>query len=192
MAKETNPQVELAAPGVETKVASEVKSFDNVVKALIAADNTTVIRGLKIRSVNVVDADTYTSVRLSIDKAVPAYVADGDTGNFVPGFITTLFQSTYALSGLFKNIDELAAVATYVVNSPKIIGLLLTGATIDVVMEQLNAGAEYVNPFSTNAEPTVIANNIYISHIVSIKLGVQGTKMLDKLIDRIMAQALDI
>jgi len=191
MAKETNSQVELAAPAVESKVASEVKSFESVVKALIAADNTTVIRGLKIRSVNVVDADTYTSVRLSVDKAVPAFVADGDTGNFVPGFITTLFQSTYALSGLFKNIDELAAVATYVVNSPKIIGLLLTGATIDVVMEQLTAGSEYVNPFSANAEPTVIANNTYISHIIGIKLGVQGTKMLDKLIDRIMAQALE-
>lgn len=192
MAKETNSQVELAAPAVESKVASEVKSFESVVKALIAADNTTTLRGLKIRSVNVVDADTYTSVRLSVDKAVPAFVADGDTGNFVPGFITTLFQSTYALSGLFKNIDELAAVATYVVNSPKIISLLLTGATIDVVMEQLTAGSEYINPFSTNGEPTVIANNTYISHIIGIKLGVQGTKMLDKLIDRIMAQALDI
>ena len=192
MAKETNPQVNLDAPAVESKNSSEIKSFESVVKALIAADNTTTLRGLKIRSVNVVDADTYTSVRLSVDKAVPAYVADGDTGNFVPGFITTLFQSTYALSGLFKNIDELAAVATYIVSSPKIIGLLLTGATIDVVMEQLTAGSEYINPFSTNGEPTVIANNTYISHIIGIKLGVQGSKMLDKLIDRIMAQALDI
>lgn len=191
MAKETNAQVEVAAPAVTSEVATNVKSFESVVKTLIAADNTQVIKGLKIRSVNVVDADTYTSVRLSVDKAVPAYVADGDTGNFVPGFITTLFQSTYALSGLFKNIDELAAVAPYIVSSPKIIGLLLTGATIDVVMEQLTAGSEYVNPFSTNGEPTVIANNTYISHIVGIKLGNQGSKMLDKLVDRILDQALD-
>ena len=70
------------------------------------------------------------------------------------------------------------------------IRVLLPGSKIDIIRQLVKAGEEYVNPFTTKSAedvvPSVFDHDTYITHIVSIELGKNGSKFADMLAMKVM------
>ena len=76
-----------------------------------------------------------------------------------------------------KDSAKLAIFATDVVDTPQVANMLFAGAKIDVVMQFVAAGEEYVNLFASNPEPVVFERDKMIHHIVALNLGEVGQDM---------------
>ena len=63
---------------------------------------------------------------------------------------------------------------------------------MDVVQEDVTAGQEYINPFSTRSdvEPQVFQHDTIINHVVKFKLGKTGKDMSNTLARMMMEEAL--
>lgn len=164
-----------------------MSDYRNVIKKLIASGCKR-INSVTIKNVNVTEQDNYDMVSMTLKNKIRGYVNDGD-GNYSEGMTNLLFTSTYAIAGALKEDEELAWLGNRVLESPKLLELLLSGATIDILQQDVVAGEEYVNPFSTrlDAEPRVYDHDIIINYIVGFTLGKIGEKACDKLMDKLMA-----
>lgn len=197
MAKEnTNvpvePKVSDAAPVTEA-ITVNSESFQDTVKKLMASANVKSIRGLKVRNVNIVEQDNYVSVRLTVDKPVPAYMSEDGGVTYKKSLITTVYTTTFGLAGIIKNDENLAWLANYAVKAPNVLGLVLSGATIDILQQEVAEGESYHNPFTTKTEveDTVFSYTTIINHIVKIELSKVGQKYADKLADKVMDSAIE-
>ncbi len=122
---------------------------------------------------------------------IPGFVQvlteDGDpTGQYKYGLTNVVYSTNFAISGAFKNDENLAFIGNAAANSPGALVPVLAGSTIDIIQESVKAGTEYVNPFTTRDNPvsTVFEHDTIINHIVGIKLGKVGEKMLDRILDK--------
>lgn len=163
--------------------------YQNVIKKLIASGCKR-INNIKVKNTNVTVKDTYTQVSFSIDKPVKGFVDNGE-GVFEESTTNVVYGSIYAICGTLKENEDLSWIANPLRKSPNIAGLLFNGATITIVQQEIAAGEEYVNPFTTqiDPEPVVFDHDVIINHIVDIKLGKMGEKMADKLADKLMSES---
>lgn len=188
--KPTNAAPVNDANTVETEVVAQ-SSFAAIIAKMLRKDNCKKINGLKVKSVTVTDKDSFIAVNLSLMTKIPGYVQvlteDGDpTGEYRKGMSNVVYSTNFAISGAFKNDENLAFVGNSAANNPSALVPVLAGATIDIIQEFVPAGTEYVNPFTTreNPTPTVFEHDAIINHIVKITLGKVGERLLDRVLDK--------
>lgn len=161
------------------------KTFKQVVKELMAGENNKRVNNIRVRSAKVTEMDNYVRVSLTLDNAVDAYVSD-DNGNYERGTNTVIFASTYSIASLLKESDETAWCANQLLQNSKGFEVILAGARIDIIQEEVSNDQMYVNPFSNNSEGVFLGHDTIINHVVKITITKQAQKMLDMMAMKMM------
>lgn len=157
-----------------------VKSREDIIKELLASGTAKRLNNLNIKNVAVKEYDTHALLTFVVKEWVIGNVADGDN---VDAFGQQLFKlgkthnvqtSSFAVAGVMKDAPKTAVFAPEIVDSPKTANLLFAGGKLDVILQYVAAGEEYINPFASNAEATVFERDMMIHHIVRLELGEVG------------------
>lgn len=178
------PQVEQNNETQEENFEFALKSYAEIKKELVKNHGKPIKRIVK--NVNYEILDTYTRVSFTLRENVKGFHANED-GEFVLGGTNIIFSSIYAIAAMLKEDDELAWLGNEVITNPKLLNLLCSSATIEIIQQKVAEGEEYVNPFASNPEPITFDHDTIINHIVGITLSKVGEKVLEKYMDKIMS-----
>lgn len=141
------------------------------------------IKGVIVKNVTVTPMDEYVRLGLTLDKEVNGYRVNDD-GEYEEAKTKVIFVSAFTIAALLKEDDNAAFAANHLIKHPDALGMIMSRATISIVQESVEAGAEYKNPFaSESSDATVFDHNTIINHVTDIKLSDFGMKRLDRLAD---------
>lgn len=161
-------------------VVSKIKTNKQVVAELLAK-GCNKIAGIRVRSSIVTPKDNYVMVSLSLERGIPGYVSDGE-GVFTKGETATVFASSYSIASVLKDNDETAWAANQLIQNPKGLEVILAGAKIDLVQEEVAADEIYKNPFSSSdVDGQSLGHDTIINHIVKIEICQKAKQMLNML-----------
>ena len=188
-----NAQVEVQQEVEQTVEQQEIqdqvegnKTFKGIVKELIAngANKVTSV----IKNVNITEKDSYTMVSFTLQNKVKGFVSEDGGITYESGMTNIIYTSLYAIVGTMKEDENLSWMANFVMSNPSILNLVLNGAKITFLQQEVVAGEEYINPFTTqrDPEPSYFDHDVIINHVTGFELGNMGRKMADKLADKIM------
>lgn len=186
---QTNEQVSASQNEqvVENKIQTAGNdSYKDIIKKMLS-NGCKRINSITIKNVNFTEKDNYTMVSFTLKTPIRGYVMD-ENGEYKLGMANTLFTSLFAITGTLKEDEELGWMANALLESPQALNLILNGATVDIIQQDVPQGVEYYNPFSTKAEvdAAVYDHDIIINHIIGFKLGKMGEKMSMRLADKLM------
>ena len=159
------------------------RSREDIIRELIASGNAKRLNNLTVKNVVATEFDTHALLTFVVKEFV---IGDTRDANEVDAFGQPVVKlgkthnvqtSSYAVAGVMKDSAKLAIFATDVVDTPQVANMLFAGAKIDVVMQFVAAGEEYVNPFASNPEPVMFERDKIIHHIVALNLGEVGQDM---------------
>lgn len=158
------------------------------------------VNDIIIRNINITEMSTYARVAITLDKPVKGMVQNPNFGidvntvpagtnvtdEYVEGETNVIFVSNFSLIANFREIPEVAFAGNTLLEKPKAIGVILSGAKINVLQEAVAEGQEYKNPFSDNPTPMVVKHNSFYNHVYDIRLSDFGEKMAMELAKHIM------
>ena len=178
---------------VEAQVASIApngsKSIAQIISGIMATGNATRYKNCLVKSCKVEEEDNYTRVSITLDNEVTGFLPDA-SGNYLPAQVSTIFSSSFALSACLKNNKDISWLAGIINENPNAIRVLIPGSKIDIIRQLVKAGEEYVNPFTKKSAedvvPSVFDHDTYITHIVGIELGKNGSRFADMLGMKVM------
>lgn len=160
-------------------------SYKQIIKSLIASGCKR-INSIRIKNVNCTEKDNYTMVSFTLSSPIPGYPVNQETGAYEFGLTNILYTSLYSIVGAMKENEDLGWMANTLVENPAALNLILNGATVDIIQQEVSAGEEIVNPFSQRgSEPTVYDHDVIINHVIDFKLSKVGQKMSDRLADKL-------
>lgn len=157
-----------------------------VLSQLMAVKENESVKDVVVRNINTKDMSTWTRVSVTLNKPVKSYVADEETGEYVIGTSNVIYVSTFSLIAAMRENSDLAFAGNHLIEHPTAIGVVFSGATIDVILEKVTEGQEYKNPFSDNAVDSIIEHDNYFAHIHNIRLSERGLKMIDRIADKML------
>ena len=162
-------------------------SYKNIIKKLIASGCKR-INSIRIKNVNFTEKDNYTMISFTLASSIRGFVSNDGGTTYEEGMTNTVFTSLYAIVGALKEDEELGWMANALLENPQALNLIFNGSTVDILQQEIAAGEEFKNPFSTrtDVEPQVYDHDLIINHILGFKLGKVGMKMADKLADKLM------
>lgn len=178
------PQVEQNVETQEENFEFAIKSYADIKKELVKNHGKPIKRIIK--NVNYEILDTYTRVSFTLRENVKGYRANED-GDFILGGTNIIFSSIYAIAAMLKEDDELAWLGNEIITNPKLLNLLCSSATIEIIQQKVEEGEEYINPFASNPEPITFDHDTIINHVVGITLSKVGEKVMEKYMDKIMS-----
>lgn len=192
MAKENAATVEQVSVQVENgaeNASNETVNvgYQNCIKKLIAAGCKR-INSIRIKNVNFTEKDNYTMVSLTLSNPIRGFVSNDNGTTYQEGMTNTLFTSLYAIVGALKEDDELGWMANALLDNPQALNLIFNGGSVDILQQEIVAGEQFTNPFSTrnDAPVQVYDHDIIINHIIGFKLGKTGEKMAARFADKLM------
>lgn len=157
---------------------------EQVIKSLMEA-GAEPVKNLKVKNVIVTPRDTYVQVSLSLDKAVKGMVQDED-GNWVEGETKVIYTSTFALASILRDNDDCAGVVNHLLEHPEAFQIILSRATINILIEKVIKGEVYKNPWSDSDKTTVVQNDSFYCHITSIKLTDKAVGRIEDIENKIL------
>lgn len=162
------------------------ETYKQIIKDLINSGNKR-INQVRIKNVNVTEKDNYTMISFTLASAIRGYVPN-ENGVYELGMTNTIFTSLYAITGAMKEDEDLGWMANTLLENPSALNLILNGATVDIIQQEIASGEEYVNPFTSrkDVDPVVYDHDLIINHIIGFKLSKVGQKMSDKLAEKLM------
>lgn len=171
----------------EVNNASVNVSYQNIIKKLIAFGCKR-INSVRIKNVNFTEKDNYTMISFTLASTIRGFVSKDGGVTYEEGQTNTIFTSLYAIVGALKEDEELGWMANSFLENPQALNLIFNGSTVDILQQEVSAGEEFKNPFSTreDIEPQVYDHDLIINHILGFKLGKVGMKMADRLADKLM------
>ena len=190
----TNVTEEVQEAAAPVSAAVNANSFDDIVARISKQEGVLAYKTLKVRNVIVnLDNEDAARITLVVDRDIRGNIVDAE-GNYKVGTTKNVFVSAFAVAAVLKENENTAMLANYVVRNPKVAENILSGAIINVLQQPIKSGEEYKNPFSTrnsdDVAPYVREWDWFANYITSIKLGIMGNKVIDKLIDRIVDEML--
>lgn len=165
----------------------EVSNYQSIIKKL-KTTGCKLLSGITIKNINYTKEDDYTRVSFTLNRPVRGYITDDNGETWKEGLTNVIFTSLYGIVGAIKEDEELSWMANTLLNNPKILNMIFCGASINILQQDVAAGEEFTNPFSTRSDATVqiYDHDIIINHIIKFKLNKTGEKMADKLADKLM------
>lgn len=157
--------------------------FDDAVAALRKSGATS--ETVTIMNVTVKDCGNWTRVVLTLDKEVMGYVADED-GEYKKGKTRVVSTSLYSIAGVLKNTDDTRAIASYVVDHPTALQILLSSAKGELLQEEIAANATYTNYFTGEEVENESDHDSIFNHLVSIALSDKGLRAVEKIEDKLL------
>lgn len=183
--EQVNVQVENGAENASNEMVNV--SYQNCIKKLIAAGCKR-INSVRIKNVNFTEKDNYTMISFTLSTPIRGFVSNDNGVTYQEGMTNTLFTSLYAIVGAVKEDDELGWMANALLDNPQALNLIFNGSSIDILQQEIVAGEQFTNPFSTrnNAIVQVYDHDVIINHIIGFKLGKTGEKMAARFADKLM------
>lgn len=183
--EQVNVQVENGAENASNEMINV--SYQNCIKKLIAAGCKR-INSVRIKNVNFTEKDNYTMISFTLSTPIRGFVSNDNGITYQEGMTNTLFTSLYAIVGAIKENDELGWMANALLDNPQALNLIFNGGNIDILQQEIVAGEQFTNPFSTRNDTTVQVydHDVIINHIIGFKLGKTGEKMAARFADKLM------
>ena len=160
----------------------EERSTEEIIKELLASGRAKRFNGLTVKHVVAGDPKegnellrTFVVKEFVLGKVYDKTNKDAFGNPIVRlGKTHNVQSSAYAITAVMKYDARLAIFAEEVVSNPTFANTLFAGAKIDVIVEYVSKHTDYVNPFSSNQQPTKFEEDKMIHHIVSLELGPVG------------------
>lgn len=183
--EQVNVQVENGAENASNEMINV--SYQNCIKKLIATGCKR-INSIRIKNVNFTEKDNYTMISFTLSTPIRGFVSNDNGITYQEGMTNTLFTSLYAIVGAIKEDDELGWMANALLDNPQALNLIFNGGSIDILQQEIVAGEQFTNPFSTrnDAIVQVYDHDVIINHIIGFKLGKTGEKMAARFADKLM------
>ena len=143
------------------------------------------VKDLKVKNVTVTRCENYVRLGITLDKPVAGMVTK-DNVTYEEGETNVIFVSLYSITSLLKDDDNAAFAANHLVEHPDSMSIVLSRATLNIIQETVEAGTEYKNPWSDNAEATVFDHKTIITHVIEINLSDFAIRKLDRLADSLL------
>lgn len=144
------------------------------------------VKGLKVKNVTVTRCENYVRLGITLDKPVKGMVTKDNGVTYEEGETNVIFVSLYSITSLLKDNDDAAFAANHLVEHPEAMSIVLSRASLNIIQETVEAGTEYKNPWSTNAEATVFDHKTIITHVTDVTLSDFAVRKLDKLADSLL------
>ena len=125
-----------------------------------------------------------------VEPPVPGYVIN-ENGDYVEGTTNNIYSSTFAVSGVLKETEDLGWLAQNIIAKPKLANHIFTGGTIDVIYKKIAEGEEFANPFSSSAEPTEMSHDTYIYYITNLHQSKNGDLVISEMRRQVALACLD-
>lgn len=194
MAEELKAQVETAEAVEETLDTQETnngqeKSYKQIIKSLLS-DGWKAKKNLRVRNVTITKKEGYDMLTFVVEPPVPGYVIN-ENGDYVEGTTNNIYSSTFAVSGVLKETEDLGWLAQNIIAKPKLANHIFTGGTIDVICKKIAEGEEFANPFSNSAEPTEMSHDTYIYYITNLRQSKNGDLVISEMRRQVALACLD-
>lgn len=144
------------------------------------------VKDLKVKNVTVTRCENYVRLGITLDKPVIGMVTKDNGVTYEEGETNVIFVSLYSITSLLKDDDNAAFAANHLVEHPDSMSIVLSRATLNIIQETVEAGTEYKNPWSDNAEATVFDHKTIITHVIEINLSDFAIRKLDRLADSLL------
>lgn len=184
----TDKVVEETLDTQETENGQE-KSYKQIIKDLIKNGWSTK-KNLRIRNIVITPKEGYHMLTFVVEPPVPGFVNDGD-GNYTEGVTNNIYSSTFAVSGVLKETEDLGWLAQNIIAKPKLANHIFTGGQVDVIFKKVLEGEEFVNPFSNNAEPQEMEHDTYIYYITNLRQSKNGDMVIREMRTQVAKACLD-
>ena len=170
--------------------AEQEKTREDIVAELLLRPNVKKLSGLHIRNVVTNTTKDVPFLTFVLKEWIIGDTRGTSTDAFgvpeiVLGKTHNAAVSAYAVSAVMKDSPKTAVFAQRVAGGSDVANILFAGGTIDLLMEYVAAGEEYVNPFATASTPTVFDRDHVIVHVLAIKLGEAGRDAYAAMLARI-------
>lgn len=143
-------------------------------------------KDLKVKNVTVTRCENYVRLGITLDKPVAGMVTKDNGVTYEEGETNVIFVSLYSITSLLKDDDNAAFAANHLVEHPDSMSIVLSRATLNIIQETVEAGTEYKNPWSDNAEAIVFDHKTIITHVIEVNLSDFAIRKLDKLADSLL------
>ena len=144
------------------------------------------IKDLKVKNVTVTRCENYVRLGITLDRPVKGMVTKDNGVTYEEGETNVIFVSLYSITSLLKDNDDAAFAANHLVEHPEAMSIVLSRASLNIIQEIVEAGTEYKNPWSTNAEATVFDHKTIITHVTDVTLSDFAVRKLDRLADSLL------
>lgn len=144
------------------------------------------VKDLKVKNVTVTHCENYVRLGITLDKPVMGVVTKDNGVTYEEGETNIIFVSLYSITSLLKDNDDAAFAANHLVEHPEAMSIVLSRASLNIIQETVEAGTEYKNPWSTNAEATVFDHKTIITHVTDVTLSDFAVRKLDRLADSLL------
>ena len=170
--------------------AEQEKTREDIVAELLLRPNVKKLSGLHIRNVVTNTTKDVPFLTFVLKEWIIGDTRGTSTHAFgvpeiVLGRTHNAVVSAYAVSAVMKDSPKTAVFAQRVAQGSDVANVLFAGGTIDLLMEYVAAGEEYVNPFATTSTPTVFDRDHVIIHVLAINLGEAGRDAYAAMLARI-------
>ena len=122
----------------------------------------------------------YTPIYININRTVPGFVVDKETGEYKLGETDVIFTSDIALNAILKRDPTTRVLVKLLKANVEVYEDLLSDAKIDIIGESVEENQEYINPFSTVGEVHIVKNTSIYYNVVKIHLGPNGLALLEE------------
>ena len=144
------------------------------------------VKDLKVKNVTVTRCENYVRLGITLDKPVTGMITKDNGVTYEEGETNVIFVSLYSITSLLKDDDNAAFAANHLVEHADSMSIVLSRATLNIIQETVEAGTEYKNPWSDNAEATVFDHKTIITHVIEINLSDFAIRKLDRLADSLL------
>ena len=166
------------------------KTREDIVAELMLKPNVKKLSGLHIRNVVTNTTKDVPFLTFVLKEWIIGDTRGATTDAFgvpevVLGKTHNAVVSAYAVSSIMKDSPKTAIFAQRVAEGSDVANILFAGGTIDLLMEYVAAGEEYVNPFSATATETVFDRDHVLIHVLALNLGETGRDAYMAMLSRI-------
>ena len=144
------------------------------------------VKDLKVKNVTVTRCENYVRLGITLDKPVTGMITKDNGVTYEEGETNVIFVSLYSITLLLKDDDNAAFAVNHLVEHPDSMSIVLSRATLNITQETVEAGTEYKNPWSNNAEATIFDHKTIITHVTDVTLSDFAIRKLDKLADSLL------
>ena len=186
---ETNVEVQAKPEVIINETIDSTLSNKEITAKLLAREDTKKVSGV-VKKIEVGSLTTsedgydYYPVTITLKEGIDAYLVNDN--QYALSKSPLIFTNLDVLASILRENDDVAYLVNSLVRNPSTIEMLLTGATLDVIQQDIPAGKKFYNPYSTRAKEYVCEHNLMNNNICDIKMNARGMKLIGKLEDKML------
>ena len=158
-------------------------SFNDAVAAL--RKNGATSETVNIMNVTVTNLDNWTRIGLALNREVNGVISDSE-GNWTMGKTRFVFISLFSIIDLLKNTEDTLAIASHIYNHPSALQVILVGAKVELLQQEVKAHATYTNVFTGEESEHNCDHDSIFNHIVNIDFTEKSRKAIERIEDKLL------